>query len=462
MPHSEEIQSNPEDSDETVPTSDNNSGESGEDSIRATGKTPVKNEAQAEEEKTGASHNDGLDVRFSRLKAMQSRYVTEETLRATEEKSSSPQTKQQNDKTKTHIDRGDDIHESDDEHEDDEFEDDKYEDDEHEDDEYEDDEFEDDEYEDDEYEDDEFEDDAYDDEHEDNDDDFDDEHKEQDTEAKEAATLAEANDSEASSKQQPPSKIEKNTDHRIAQLRKLKRQFVSDKDLEVSPNVKKATVDYGDANVVLVVCPNCQSEEPRTGKICSKCSAKLPNLTAISEEKYNPGSLNKAVLKYYQAVESLKSGDWTSEDFSDFLHERIELSETQIDVLLNYMEETGSAEWLPDATKLIKDSTLLLEDSIREMIHRLEDLQHEQQVLDLDFEEAKLQHEEILTKHANDEEFTPPPSPEGPAPLDERIKDTSFKEQLDNITSANKMMLEALRLIDKFDKKSREDLEVSL
>ena len=50
MPHSEEIQSNPEDSDETVPTSDNNSGESGEDSIRATGKTPVKNEAQAENE----------------------------------------------------------------------------------------------------------------------------------------------------------------------------------------------------------------------------------------------------------------------------------------------------------------------------------------------------------------------------------------------------------------------------
>ena len=261
---------------------------------------------------------------------------------------------------------------------------------------------------------------------------------------------------------EPKPEPEEDKDHRIAQLRKLKQQFVKNKDLEAPLSSPKEPALYRETKAKLVICPNCQSEEPQANKICSQCGAKLPNLTSVSEEKYNPGSLNKAVLKYYDSVEKLKSGHWTPDDFLDFLHERIELSESQIDVLLAYIEETGFAEWLPDATKLIKDSTLLLEDSIRDMLHKLEDTQNEQNRLELDFDNLMDQYDKLLADHSNDKDFVAPEQPEPPELFEERIASVSFQVELDTIQKSNKMMLDALKLIDNFEKQARQDLEVSL
>jgi hypothetical protein len=333
------------------------------------------------------------DPRFSRLMKMQSQYVTEEAIRSTEEKARPK--------------KPEPVEEDESYEDDDEFYDEDYDD---------------------------FEDDEYDDE----------DIAPQPAEAVPVATV------EVTQEPEPEDEPEDDTDHRVAQLRKLNKEFVTEKDLKELP--RKSAEFFQEAKIARVVCPHCQSEEIRTEKICTQCGARLPNITAVEEETYNPGTLNSAVLKYFDAVKKLKNETWSVDEFEDFLHERMELSRNHIDGLLELVEECGSSEWLPDGTKLIMESTMLLEESIENMLIKVEEARGEQHQLEAEFDALLL---------AWDEDSDADP-PEDPAPLEVRIRMIDYQSDLDNIKKANGLLLNTLKIIDQFQKKAHEDLEVSM
>lgn len=245
-------------------------------------------------------------------------------------------------------------------------------------------------------------------------------------------------------------------DHRVAQLRKLRQQFVADKDMEVKAG--PAPEVFREIEVAKVVCPNCQSEEARTDKICSKCGAKLPNITAIEEERYNPGTMNVAVMKYVNAVKKLKEGAWDIDEFEDFLHEREQLSQAHIDGLIELIEESGAAEWLPDATKFLLDSTGMLEDAIANMIMKVEQVRDQQPTLEAEYAAQLAEFESLLDAGKVKRADAPVP----PSSIEERITLVNFNPELDDINRSNDLLLNTLRLIDKFQKESDDEIEVSL
>lgn len=339
----------------------------------------------------------GVDPRFSRLAKMQSEYVTEEAIRSTEElsKPKAPPPGAE-----------DEDFPVDEDYEDEEFDDEEY---------PEDEDFEDDEYED------------------------------------EELRKPRSRKSKEKKDEEPEPEPEDDSDHRVAQLRKLRKQFVKKEDLDLKPGSGEQQV-FAEAEVAIVICPNCQSEEPRTQKMCGECGAKLPNITAIQEEKYNPGTLNQAVMKYVNGVKNLKNGEWDADQFRDFLDQRRQLVEEQVDGLYELLEECGSEEWLPDATKLIYESTQVLEESISTMLVKVDETEQLQATLEMEYDE-------LLEACAEDEEAEPP---DPPLTMDERIRGVDFTPEIDEIKRANGMMLETLKLIDKFQKKAHEDLEVSM
>ena len=412
------------DSEKIEPQSESEETEVKADAVEETEVAEDQTEASEESEK-GSIKEPSLspppqamssDPRFSRLMKMQSRFVTEDALRSTEESS----------KPKVQGPEEVDEEELEGDYDEDEF-------------------------------DEEF-DEEFDDEYDDfEDDDYDDEELARPTEAassEPAPTLEAAAEAEADDKRD-----EEETDHKLAQLRKLNTTFVTEEDLEHAATMKEHTY-YKDVEVAKVVCPNCQSEEKRTDKICSQCGAKLPNITAVREEKYNPGTLNVAVKKYFNAVEMLQDGTWEAEDFIEFLFERSELSAAHIDGIMEVIEESGSSEWLPQATKLIMDSTLLLEESIDIMLGKVKFTQDEQQHLEAEFDELCLQYDELLEQAEEDEELEIPDPPEPPLEVEERIRLINFSDELESIRRANGMMLESLRLIDQFQ--DDEDPEFSM
>lgn len=279
------------------------------------------------------------------------------------------------------------------------------------------------------------------------DDDFDDDYEDDDYEDDERQS-PDSDPLSATESAEPEAhqEAEVDTDHRVARLRKLRTTFVTEKDLEVSETTSDEPEVYREVKMKLVICPNCQAEESRFHKICSKCGAKLPNITAVEEEKYNPGTLNKAVTKYYDAVKKLRTETWTIDEFVNFMHEREELSRTRIDDLLEFIEECGSSEWLPDATKLILESTLMLEDAIAIMIDKVEEVKvdhAEWEAAESDLQDDDEMAEPILT-------------------LEEKILEIDFQPELDSIKKSNDMMLETLKQIDQFQKQSQDELEVDL
>ena len=416
------------DSEKIEPHNDSEETEVKADAVEETEVAEDQTEASEESEK-GSIKEPSLspppsamssDPRFSRLMKMQSRFVTEEALRSTEESSKpKPQGPEEIDEEELEGDYDDE--EFDEEFDDDEEEFDEFDD-----------------YEDDDYE---------------------DEELARPSEAAEAAPTESAPAAEAPTEPEPEGKPEEDTDHKLAQLRKLNTTFVTEEDLEHAATMKEHTY-YKDVEVAKVVCPNCQSEEKRTDKICSKCGAKLPNITSVREEKYNPGTLNVAVKKYYNAVEMLQDGTWEAEDFIEFLFERSELSAAHIDGIMEVIEESGSSEWLPQATKLIMDSTLLLEESIDIMLGKVKFTQDEQQHLEAEYDELCLQYDDLLEQAEEDEEIEIPEPPEPPLEVEERVKMINFADELESIRRANGMMLESLRLIDRFQ--DDEDPEFSM
>ena len=367
---------------------------------------PKEQSPPAEANQQALASGMNSDPRFSRLMKMQSRFVTEESLRSTEEKS--------NPKPATVPGDGEEGF-------DDDFEDEDYDDD-----------FDDDDFEDDDYEDDEIEGEAF----------------ENDTPEAEIRN----EDKPTESPEHQPQ--EEDSDHRVAQLRKLRQQFVSEKDLDVEKMSEAENQSFKEVKISLVVCPNCQAEEPKGQKICGQCGARLP-IILVEEEKYNPGTLNQAVKKYFEKVRELKAEEISVMEFKIFLDQRKELSSNQIDELYEILQECAAGDWLPDATKLIFDSTALLEDSMNAMLNKVIDTCMEHDLDNLEYDELLYDYEQA---EDDDDLVLPEPPPE----LEKRFCSVSFQAELDNITKANDMMRDTLRLIDEFQKQSRDDLEVSM
>jgi hypothetical protein len=385
-----------------------------EDSTPVKGETEVAQEPQEvaqesepkPEESQPSAETQIADHRLARLMKMRSQYVTEETLRSTEE-GSKPKPPPPRDDEEFHDDEEyyDEEH---DEHYDEEFDD-----------------FEDDDYED------------------------------EELKSKEAAQSQPAAKPEPDSDPEPEPEDD---DHRVAQLRKLRKTFVTEKDLDIKVDPNKKQEVFKEAKVKIVVCPNCQSEETRGQKICAQCGAKLPKLL-VEEEKYNPGTLNKAVMKYYDAVRHLRAETWTIEQFTDFLHDRYELSKAQIDGLHEIIEECGSNEWLPEATELILKSTSMLEDSILIMIDKV----NEAVASHVDFDP-----DDYPLRDADGNQIEYPYEDEDgniievPLTIEDRILEIDFQPELEEIKQANGMMLDTLKKIDEFQKQAQDDLEVSM
>lgn len=354
------------------------------------------------------------DHRMSRLMKMQSQFVTEEAIRSTEE-SAMPKPPPSPDPPQA---------------EDEEF-------------------FDDEEFEED-FEDEEFEDDF-------EDDDYDEEEGLEPADPSPGAGPSAPEPTAPSAAAEAPAEPEDESDHRVAQLRKLRKQFVSEKDLELTKASDEQQV-FKEVKIQKVVCPNCQSEEVRTHKMCSNCGAKLPNITAIQEETYNPGTMNAAVLKYVNAVNSLSKGEWSAEDFEEFLHDRQILTQNHIDDLHELVEECGSAEWLPDATKLLFESTSLLEETLENMLTRLDETRAQQADLEAEFDTQMLEYETFLEAEEEfDFEMDPPEPPE---PVEERIRKLDFKQEIADIKKSNNLLLNTLRKIDEFQRAGPENIEL--
>lgn len=353
------------------------------------------------------------DPRLSRLAKMQSRYVTEEAIRSTEE-SAKPKEPEPPEDLEFYDDEGEYL-------EDEEFYDDEEE-------------FLDDE----EFEDDDYEDDPH-----------------------PASTSPPPDTTPEAASEQPepePEPEPDDGDHRLGALRKFNRQFVSEKDLEIKEKPEEDPETYREVEIAKVVCPNCQSEEARTQKMCGKCGARLPNITAIEEEKYNPGTMNAAVMKYVNAVKCLQDESWSVDDFEDFLLQREALSYEHIKELVILVEESGSSEWMPEATGLLKDAVDVLADAIAAMISKVETIRDQQPMLEEEYEAHLAEYEAMLDE---DEEYDEEP-PMAPLSLEERLRMVNFQPDLDEIKRSNNMLLKTLKEIDKFQKKAHEDLEVSM
>lgn len=215
-------------------------------------------------------------------------------------------------------------------------------------------------------------------------------------------------------------------DHRVAQLRKLKHQFGDELSLTHS---SLAMEDEGPA---LIVCPNCNSEEIRGQKFCSQCNARLPQLPVI-EQRFNPGSVDGAARKYYEAITGFQNGTLSLDEFVDFLHQGLEKIRAHAENLAELSSDGVIADWLPEAASLLSNATQLWYESVDGMIVKVEECT-------IEYEE-----EEALLEELDEEELA---ERDPLVPLDERVRMIDFTPELESIFRSNDQMLEYLRIVD--------------
>lgn len=217
-------------------------------------------------------------------------------------------------------------------------------------------------------------------------------------------------------------------DHRVLQLQKMRHKFID----ESGPTLTKSSLEMEDQGPSLIICPNCKSEEVRGHRFCSKCNAKLPQL-ALSDQKYNPGSIDGAARKYYDAVNDFHSENISLDDFIDFLSKGLEKVRSHSENMAELSSDGVIAEWLPEASALINNANQLWHDSVENMLVRIDEVQAE-------FEEE----EEELDSLSQEELAQRKPL----VSLEERVQLLDFTPELDSIFRANDMMLEYLSILD--------------
>lgn len=216
------------------------------------------------------------------------------------------------------------------------------------------------------------------------------------------------------------------SDHRVAQLRKLKHQFGD----ELS--VPNQTLSMDDNGPAMIICPNCNSEEIRGQRFCNQCNARLPQLPLI-EQKYNPGSIDGAARKYYDSIHHFQTGELSLDDFVEFLNNGLEKVRAHAESLAEISSDGVIAEWLPEAANLISNATQLWYDSVEGMLLKVDDCQ------------AEFEEEEALLEELDEEELA---ERDPLVALEERTRTIDFTPELESIFRANDQMLEYLRIVD--------------
>lgn len=221
------------------------------------------------------------------------------------------------------------------------------------------------------------------------------------------------------------------SDHRLAQLGKIRNSVIGDDDLSLPSSSSMLTMD--DTGPRKIVCPNCNSEEIAGQKFCNQCNARLPQLPPVLEQKYNPGSIDGAARKYYDTITSFQAEKITLDEFVDFLSNGLEKVRAHAEHLADLSQDGVMAEWLPEAAQLISNATQLWYDSVEGMLMRVEDAQ-------VEYEE-----EEALYEELDEDELA---EREPLVPLDDRVRMIDFTPELDSIFRSNDQMLEYLRIVD--------------
>lgn len=217
-------------------------------------------------------------------------------------------------------------------------------------------------------------------------------------------------------------------DHRVLQLQKLRSQVVGDNEL----SLPSETITIDPVGPALIVCPNCNHEEVRGQRFCSQCNARMPQIVLI-EQKYNPGSIDGAARKYYDAIQNFHSGSTTLDEFVEFLNAGLDRVRSHAEHMAELASDGVMNEWLPEASALIDNATQLWQDSVESMLIRIDDIQieHEEEEADLeDLSDEELDAHEPIT------------------PLEEKVRAIDFTHELESIFRSNDMMLEYLRILD--------------
>lgn len=223
--------------------------------------------------------------------------------------------------------------------------------------------------------------------------------------------------------------VEADSDHRVARLRKLRSQFVTDGGELSLPSGMLTMEDSGPS---MIVCPNCSSEEVRGQRFCTQCNARLPNIVVV-EQKYNPGSIDGAARKYQDAIKKFHSETWSLDEFVEFLTKGLEKVRAHTEHLAEISADGVISEWLPEASRLIVNATQLWYDSVESMLLRVMDCQDE-------YEE-----EEAMLEELDEEEIA---EREPLLPLEDRVRMIDFTPELESIFRSNDQMLDYLRILD--------------
>lgn len=90
----------------------------------------------------------------------------------------------------------------------------------------------------------------------------------------------------------------------------------------------------------MLVCIRCGTENQDGTKFCSNCQAALPQIPAASQMPRDPEKIMDRYHQVEDAVNSVKSGEWTMEEYAEYL-------ENMVDMLAQKEEDIRSMD-LPD------------------------------------------------------------------------------------------------------------------
>lgn len=69
----------------------------------------------------------------------------------------------------------------------------------------------------------------------------------------------------------------------------------------------------------MLICVRCGAENSDTSKFCNNCQAALPQIPAASRGHRDPDKVMDRFYQVEEAVKATKSGEWTVDEYADFL-----------------------------------------------------------------------------------------------------------------------------------------------
>lgn len=121
----------------------------------------------------------------------------------------------------------------------------------------------------------------------------------------------------------------------------------------------------------MIICMQCGAQNDKNAKLCVNCSASLPkmDLTAMV-------AVDKVAGRFQQfkdAVERVKSGTWTSEEFFEFLQNIYGLLAEKRQGTEQFIQESGYEDYSEDEVRQGRDGMDHYELGMQEMSLYIED-----------------------------------------------------------------------------------------